>query len=362
MKKIKLYKILSLVLGLGITLSSAVLQGASITKTLKAIYSNIAISYNGETKRLNTEPFTVNGTTYVPLRAVGEIIGADVNWANNTIYINQRVSSYSEKQIADINVENIVLKQQIEELKKKLETFEGTSDGKNLTTEAINNTLNKIKTSNKNIYDVEWTYDLKMISGALQLIVSYDSRYDEADFDKITLEQRKQFIKSICTTISAAHKDVEIRGSLKNSSNDLERASFRYTQAGSYTYNEAANFSLADFEKELEKRYKVINSIGFSIPIDYIDLEVRDNKLTFTLTTSLRPAGTLEDYRNNWNGLTGSYRNELALFLKQIKVDIEKQYDSYDEILGSIRDASSGSIIGTYAKDEKVYVNTITIN
>ena len=362
MKKTKLYKTLCLTLGLGITLSSIALQGASITRTLRAVYSNIAISYNGEIKKLDAEPFTVDSVTYLPLRAIGEVIGADVSWANNTVYINQKTSSYSEQQIADINVQNIVLKKQIEELQKKLEVFEGTSEGKNLTTEAINSTLSRIQVSYKNTHNVEWTYDLKMVSGALQLTVSYDSRYDEADYDRTTSEQRKQLVKDVCMAIAAAHKEVEIKGILKNNYNNLERASFRYSRTGSYEYSEVANFSLGNFEKELEKNYAVINCIGFSIPIEAIDLDVRDNKLTFTLTTSLRPSGMGEDYRSRWNSLTSENKNDLKYFLRQIKVDIEQQYDTYDEISGAIRDNSTGNTIGVYTHDQQLYLNTVFTN
>ncbi len=365
MRKTKIYKTLCLTLGLGIALSSVMLQAASITKTLKAVYNNIAISYNGQIKKLSTEPFMVNGTTYVPLRAIGEIMGADVSWANNTVYINAKTASSTayEQEIAAKNFENASLRQQLEIARKKIEALEGTgTDGKNLTTEAIGNTLSKIKSKYKTTYDVEWGYDLRVVSGRLEFAVSYDSRYDEADFDKTTAEKRKQFIKDMCYDIAATHKEVEIRGTLKDSKNNLERATFKYGQTGSYEYNEAAKFSLADFERELEKNYKVINVIGFSIPIDDIRLEERNNVLTFTLTTSLRPSGTTEDYRARWNALSLDNRRDLGSFLKRIKEDIEHQYSSYDDITGAIRDGSTGSSLGVYEKDEKLYINTVNIN
>ncbi|WP_069999275.1 copper amine oxidase N-terminal domain-containing protein [Cellulosilyticum sp. I15G10I2] len=364
MKRIKTNKMLCLTLGLGIMLSGVALQAANMTKTLKAVYNNIKISYNGQIKSLKTEPFMVEGITYVPLRAIGEIMGADVNWGNNTVYINgQQSSTYSDEQIAAINYENALLRQQLEMAKKDLEALTGAGgNNKNLTTEAIVNTLNKIKTNYKNTYDVGWGYDLQIVSGRLELTVTYDSRYDEADFDKITSEELKQFIKEMCYDISAAHKEVEIRGTLKDNKNDLERASFKYSKAGAYEYNEAADFSLKDFEKELEKKYNVINTIGFSIPIGDIELGVKNDILTFTLTTELRPSGTLEDYRGKWNVLGADNKSELENLFKKIKEDIQRQYSSYDSIVGGIRDSSTGSSLGVYTNDDKLYINTINTN
>jgi len=365
MGKTKIYKMLCLTVGLGIALSSAAAQGASITKTLKAVYNNIAISYNGEAKKLSIKPFTVNGTTYVPLRAIGEIMGADVKWANNTIYINAQTASATsfEQQISDKNFENASLKQQLEIAKKDLEAFTGTgSDGKNLSTEAIGKTLDKIKSTYKNTYDVEWGFGLQVVAGRLELIVSYDSRYEEADFDKIIAEERKQFIKGICADIIAAHKDIEIFGVIKNSSDDMERSAYRYTKTGSYEYKETTNFSLDDFEKELGKTYMVINCIGFSIPINDIELVEKNNEITFTLTTALRPSGTTDDFREKWNNLNSSDKKELESFLKKIKDDIEHQDSSYTKITGAIRDTSTGSSLATYDEDGKAYINSLNIN
>lgn len=53
-------------------------------------YNNIKISLNGQTvtpKDANgntVEPFAINGTTYLPVRAVGDALGLDVNWDGNT--------------------------------------------------------------------------------------------------------------------------------------------------------------------------------------------------------------------------------------------------------------------------------------
>ena len=69
-----------------------------------------------------------------------------------------------------------------------------------------------------------------------------------------------------------------------------------------------------------------------------------------------------EDYRSRWNSLTSENKNDLKYFLRQIKVDIEQQYDTYDEISGAIRDNSTGNTIGVYTHDQQLYLNTVFTN
>lgn len=88
-----------------LTISLAVsVFAAPIERTLTAIYSNIKIIINGEgiiPKDADgniVEPFVVNGTTYLPLRAVAEALGMNVEWdsATNTIKITNAVSDTGE--------------------------------------------------------------------------------------------------------------------------------------------------------------------------------------------------------------------------------------------------------------------------
>ncbi len=69
----------------------------SVTKAINATYKNIKLVIDGETftpKDPNgniVEPFIYNGTTYLPIRAIGEAFGKQVNWDGtvNTVYIGE---------------------------------------------------------------------------------------------------------------------------------------------------------------------------------------------------------------------------------------------------------------------------------
>lgn len=82
-------------------LCSAVAFGDSAEKTLTALYSNIRLVVNGATVTPTdangnaVEPFIVDGTTYLPVRAVASALKQDVSWDGNTqtVYLGYQPSS-----------------------------------------------------------------------------------------------------------------------------------------------------------------------------------------------------------------------------------------------------------------------------
>ena len=80
-----------------VILCSTTVFADSISKTVTAVYNNIKIVIDGEEitpKDANgnvVEPFIIDGTTYLPVRAVSSALGKDVNWDGNTntVYIGE---------------------------------------------------------------------------------------------------------------------------------------------------------------------------------------------------------------------------------------------------------------------------------
>lgn len=83
--------ILTLCLAIGVWANTG-----KVTKTLS--YSNIKITLNGEeiepkdAKGNVVEPFAIDGTTYLPIRAIANALDLDVKWngSTNTVVINQK--------------------------------------------------------------------------------------------------------------------------------------------------------------------------------------------------------------------------------------------------------------------------------
>lgn len=80
-----------------ILLCSTVAFAQSIEKTVTAVYNNIKIMIDGtqitptDANGNVVEPFIIDGTTYLPVRAVATALNQDVNWDGNTntVYIGK---------------------------------------------------------------------------------------------------------------------------------------------------------------------------------------------------------------------------------------------------------------------------------
>ena len=83
----------------GAVLTSGIVFAEEISKTINAVYMNVKLVVDGvqiEPKDANgnyVEPFIYNGTTYLPVRAVGAAFGKDVSWDGDTatVYVGGQV-------------------------------------------------------------------------------------------------------------------------------------------------------------------------------------------------------------------------------------------------------------------------------
>lgn len=82
---------------IAIILSFTTINGASVEKTIKVLYNDVKIYVDGkliQPKDANgnkVEPIIYNGTTYLPIRAIGNAIDKNVKWEakTNSIYIGK---------------------------------------------------------------------------------------------------------------------------------------------------------------------------------------------------------------------------------------------------------------------------------
>ena len=89
---------------IGVTSAAVIMSSAAfaqnIEKALTAVYNNIRICVNGteitpvDALGNTVEPFIIDGTTYLPVRAVAEALGENVDWDGdtNTVYIGERAA------------------------------------------------------------------------------------------------------------------------------------------------------------------------------------------------------------------------------------------------------------------------------
>ena len=79
-------------------LMNGVVLAKTGAETIEALYNNIKIYVDGikiepkDANGNNVEPFIYNGTTYLPVRAIGEAIGKTVTWdgATQSVYLGEK--------------------------------------------------------------------------------------------------------------------------------------------------------------------------------------------------------------------------------------------------------------------------------
>lgn len=82
------------------TLLMNVALGETVKKTIEVVYNSVNLTVNG--KKVDADNILYNGTTYVPLRAISEMLGKEVGWnqATSTASINDKKSEESKKEEA----------------------------------------------------------------------------------------------------------------------------------------------------------------------------------------------------------------------------------------------------------------------
>ena len=360
MKMSNNYRKLCLALGLTTVLSAGVVDAANYTKTLKATFRDIKVTYNGVVKDV-PEPFAVDGTTYLPVRAISEVLNAGVNWdaATSTVKITQAPSQNNTAEVDSLKQQlntatyNLaVAEREVQKLKEQLaeqDNDDTTSSGSDISDSAIEKTLGIIEEEYYDKHRIDWSFDLsKTSSGKLDLEISYDSRDDETRFNHLSSSSLEDFAEEICETIREYHDDVEITGVITDSRTDWEKGEFTYSKSDKFDMSLMSD-DFADTEQDLYRYYKKFDNISyldgndtkkFSVDIDGFTVETGSRSIMFTVKVSLSA-----DEKKNWETIISTDK-VIKDDMYDMKMDVESDYDKVD-VEGQIIDSTSGDTIAT---------------
>ena len=158
MKMSKNYKKLCLALGLCGILGAGAVTAEMGTRSVQATYRNIQVSYNGVNQPMSVEPFLVNNSTYVPLRAIGDILGVSARYDSptNTVVLTGG-SATSQEELTNLRYQVAALQQELAQANAELAQYKAnsstsnstnnTTNGSNITTEQLKKTEEYLNSS-----------------------------------------------------------------------------------------------------------------------------------------------------------------------------------------------------------------------
>lgn len=334
---------LALLVGSGLFVTSV--DAASLTKSLKAVYNNIKVSYDGQTATPNMEPFMVDGTVYVSLRDAGEITGNKVDWRNNTVHItpgagsvDQSALDQKQREVDFWKTKADALEKQLNELKAQGGTDNGGTIVKPGDTAAMEKRLVELFDEE---YSVAWDFDIKQHStkNMLYVTVSYSSKSDKKDFENITSKKLNSLLTDVSMEIQKVFKDFSIEGTLEDDYKDEIIGSFTYSTKGSFAYSKAiTRDDIRELEKTLNSSsaFKKLPALKLGeetvqFPVTGITLEYKDEEIIYKINTTVDAK-----YRGYWNDLSEyTVEDAFEYFLDDIEYEIGRDVD-FDIINGYI--------------------------
>lgn len=318
------------------------------TKQLKAMYNNIKVIYNNQevTVDASQEPFMVNGTTYIPLRMMGDVFDKKVTWDNTNKIVNvvDKTAQVPQTTVDTLNA-------QIQSLQLQLSTATTQSTAKDTTISqlqaqitSLNNqitdlkndstssssstTLTKLQTTINNAYA-----DYKGTGATIELTgnsskVKVNVKVTESVWTDLSTANRRTLLQNIVDAIhdNSTYDDATVSGTVVNK-NSVKLLTF--TTNSSDTVVIGSTTDLSTVQSTLNSDFATYKGVKLSIELS----NDNDEEIVFRIYVN----------KSDWNSLT-SYQSS-ALF-SSIAEEIDNAYSNMDkDIYGFVYDSSNKTSI-----------------
>lgn len=315
---------------------------AQLTKPINAIYNNIKIIYNGTEvpSDAKTEPFLLDGVTYIPLKLAGTALDKKVQWdgTNKRVVITDNGVPIDQSTVTALNNQITTLTQELNTAKAANTTKDATiaqlqKDNQALKDTASKNSSDTLKDLQKQLNkDYSDSYntnsDIKLDGNKSDITVTIEMT--KTRWEDLSSSRQKSYLEDIVDDILKEYKDADVEGTVKNSSNRDKLATFTTNSKGDVTIKKiASSLDSSTIQRNLSDRYGSYAGIN-------LDFTVRGDSSEATVDVYV----TSDD----WNKLSGTQRTSLTDgIIYQLK-----NRESVDRVIGYVRNRGNSSQITTF--------------
>lgn len=332
----KSYKKLAVVMAIMIftlSIASSVFAAGTI-KNLKAVYNNIKIFVNGTQVSMPAEPFIIDGTTYVPLRAVSEILDKVVTWDQATYSVN--INDKPGTSMTELYNQIYNYQIQISQLEKKIKDLESKEKTSATTISAMKKQLN----NDYGKYEkIDFDFDLSESKSKITVKIYVDLDVDSTRWNKLSTKDIESFLQDVVDDILKNFPDKTISGYIEDSDASKKLVNFTVSSKGKVSTSKSSSGSssdVEDMESDLHRYYS--GSDG----IEEVRLSISKSKLYLTVYVD----------KDDWNYLKTSKKETI---LENMYEDIREYFD--ETIVGEIIDDYSNKVIDEFEYSSKGVVN-----
>lgn len=264
-------------------LGATIILGTSVFTTVTADGTNVVgkianliIYNNGITMNLpaDQKPILVNNRTYLPVRALGEALGKQIDWYPhdpNNVYISDGVNQQQYTQLvlelSQTKVKNAEKDSKIKDLEAKVKSLEDELD-KKTTSKTLTNLENEINKYYGNYGKVRLSVTLSEKSNKVIVDITINKNY-YSEWDRLSTSEQERLISDIVYDIQKGYKYPSIDGYLnadtKSSSYDFYTDSKDKIIIGSRSGTGSSNWgNYSSLERSIISDYSDVHDIDIT--------------------------------------------------------------------------------------------------
>ncbi|MFK4301915.1 MULTISPECIES: stalk domain-containing protein [unclassified Paenibacillus] len=315
---------------------------AQVTKPIQAVYNNIKIIYNGTEVPYDakTEPFMLDGVTYLPLRLAGTALDKKVDWdgTNKRVVIADKGVPIDQSTVTALNNQITTLTQELNTAKAANTTKDATiaqlqKDNQTLKDDANKSSSSSLKDLQKELNDdhsdaYSTNSDISLSGDKNDITVTIEMT--KTRWTDLSDSRKESYLEDIVEDILKEYKNADIEGTVRNSSNNDKLASFTTNSKGDVTIKKiGTSFDASTIQRSLFDRYSNYAGYGF-------DFSVRGDSSKATVDVYVNS--------DDWNKLSNNQRSTLTDGI----IDQLKDRESIDRVEGYIRNKGNSSQIATF--------------